>query len=88
MCEDKFCDMCVKFYRRFNFMKDYKLFLLEELKKIFIVMEVVRFCFVYFEENIKYYCEYYLFLCCVVCVCIVYKECNDIKNVLEIVEEL
>lgn len=88
MCEDKLCDMCVKFHRRFNFTKDHKLFLLEELKKTPIVTEAVRSCLAHSEENIKYYCEYHSLPCCATCVCTAHKECNDIKNVSEIAEEL
>lgn len=50
--------------------------------------EAVRSCLAHSEENIKYYCEYHSLPCCATCVCTAHKECNDIKNVSEIAEEL
>lgn len=89
MCEDKLCNMCVKYHRRLNFTKDHELLLLEELKKTPIVTETVRsFCFDHSEENIKYYCKSHSLPCCATCICTAHRECNDIKNVSVTAEEL
>lgn len=88
MCEDKLCAMCVKYHRRFNFTKDHKLFLLEELRKTPIMTEAVRSCLAHSEENIKYYCKYHSLPCCATCVCTTHKECNDIETISVIAEEL
>lgn len=87
-CVEMLCKEYDFYYCGLILLDVYKMVVIENVQKDKMILYVFGFCLNYFDEKLVYFCYDYCEICCDVCKKIVYKNCEDVVIIEEVVNVL
>lgn len=86
VCCAAFCDDCTKYHRKMPISKKHKLVQLFDMDVSEMKITKLEFCDIHRDELVKAFCKDHDKACCVMCVTIEHRKCNDVTS-LEVAAE-